>query len=279
MESKELALLKKIRIQTGRKLNTLFMGEYHSAFKGYGLELNSVREYQYGDDVRNIEWNVSARLNHLFIKEFVEERELSVVIMVDMSGSIEFGSRRSKMEVMLEVVTLFLYLAQMNNDRISVLLFTDRVEKFIRPRKGRKFILKVLDEILKFRPSGRGTRISEGVDFLRRVLKKRSVIFVISDFMDSMDDHILKLRLISRKHDLIPVQISDPAEKEMKLTGLVEFLDLETGNVFLSDTVPGRSAYPVLAGFDSIHISTGEPIEKPLLKFFEKRNRAGRIAR
>ena len=244
MESREQALLKKIRILTRRKLNTLFMGEYHSAFKGFGLEIDSVREYRYGDDVRNVEWNVSARMNHLFIKEYVEERELSVVLMVDMSGSVEFGSGRSKWEVMMEVVTLFLYLAQMNNDRISVLLFTDRVEKFIRPRKGRKFVLKVLDEILKFRPAGRGTGIAQGIDFLRRVLRKRSVIMVISDFIDAKEDYLLKLRHLSRKHDIIPIQVSDPAEREMRLLGLVEFLDLETGRPFLSDVAPGAGNFP-----------------------------------
>ena len=149
MEREELALLKKIKILTGKKLNTLFVGEYHTAFKGQGLSFDSVREYQYGDSFRNVDWNVSARMNNLFIREYIEERELSVVLMVDISGSTEFGSKRSKRDVVLEVTTLLLYLAQMNNDRISVILFSDTIEKFIKPKKGGKFILKVLDEIIK----------------------------------------------------------------------------------------------------------------------------------
>jgi len=273
LETTELALIKKIKILTGKRLNTMFVGEYHSAFKGYGLEFENTREYQYGDDIRNIDWNVSARMKNLYIKEYIEERELSVVLMVDISGSTEFGSSRSKRDLMLEVITLFLYLAQMNNDRISVLLFSDRVEKFIRPRKGRKYILKVLDEIIRCEPEGRGTDISMGIDFLSRVLKKRSVVLILSDFLDTSNDYMLKLRLLARKHDIIPVQISDPLEKEMKLFGLTEFVDLETGKAFLSDAIPEQGKLPVLQEFGSISLDTSEPIDRPILKFFEKRNR------
>lgn len=273
MEAKELSLIKKIRLRTGKKLNTMFVGEYHSAFKGYGLSFDAVREYQYGDDVRNVDWNVSARMNHLFIKEYIEERELSVVLVVDVSGSTEFGSGASKREVILEVTTLLLNLAQINNDRISVLLFSDRVEKFIRPRKGRKFMLKVLDEILMTRPSSRRTDISLALDFVRRVLKKRSVVFVISDFLDDKGDFMLKMKLMHRKHDIIPVQVADPMEREMRFYGLAQFVDLETGKVFYSDTVPEKGGFQELAEFDHILLSTAEPIEIPLLKFFEKRNR------
>jgi uncharacterized protein (DUF58 family) len=265
------ALLKRIKLKTRHKLNTLFVGEYHSAFKGYGLAFDSVREYQYGDDVRNIDWNVSARMNHLFIKEYIEERELSVVLMVDLSASIEFGSVRSKRDVLLEMVTLLLYLAQMNNDRISVLLFTDIVEKFIKPKKGGRFILTVLDEITKHRPRRRKTDIGNAIDFLRRILKKRSVVFLISDFLD--DEYLLRLRLLRRNHDIIPVMISDPMEEEMRFFGLTEFVDLETGRVFLSDIVPERGNLPALREFDSIHLTTDDPIEMPILRFFEKRNR------
>ena len=217
MESQELALLKKIRLQPSRKLNTLFMGEYHSAFKGHGLSFDAVREYQYGDDVRSIDWNVSARMRHLFVKEYIEERELSVVLMIDMSGSTEFGSGQRKRDLILEVAALFLNLAQINNDRVSVCLFTDRIERFIRPKKGRKFILKVLDEILKCRPASRKTDISGAIDFIQRVLKKRSIVFIISDFLDPDDSFILKMKLLARKHDIIPVQVSDPLEKEVAL--------------------------------------------------------------
>lgn len=278
METGELGLLKKIRLQPGKKINTLFMGEYHSAFKGHGLSFDSVREYQYGDDVRNIDWNVSARMRNLYIKEYIEERELSVVIMIDMSGSTEFGSGRRKRDLVLEVAALFLNLAQINNDRVSACIFTDRVERFIRAKKGRKFVLKVLDEIVKFRPAGRETRISAAIDFVQRVLKKRSIVFIISDFLDPDDGFVLKMKLLARKHDIIPIQVSDPLEKEARFFGLTEFVDLETGKVFLSDAVPEKGNFPVLAEFNAISLSTTEPIEIPILKYFEKRNRT-RITR
>jgi uncharacterized protein (DUF58 family) len=272
LDSNELALFKRIKIKTRHKLNSLFVGEYHSAFKGYGLLFDSVREYQYGDDVKNIDWNVSARMNHLYIKQYIEERDLSIVLMVDLSASIEFGSVRKKKELLLELVTLFLYLAQMNNDRVAALLFTDEVEKFIAPKKGRKFIVSVISEVMKYKPRKRGTDISHAVDFLQRVLKKRSVIFVISDFLD--ENYLLKLRLLRKKHDIIPVVISDPLESKMKLFGLAEFMDIETGKTFLSDAIPEKSDLPVIPNIDSIYLSTDEPIEAPLLKFFEKRNRS-----
>jgi uncharacterized protein (DUF58 family) len=273
LDSQELGLLKKIRLQPGKKINTLFMGEYHSAFKGHGLSFDSVREYQYGDDIRSIDWNVSARMRNLFVKQYIEERELSVVLMIDMSGSTEFGSGRRKRDLILEVSALFLNLAQINNDRVSACIFTDRVERYIRAKKGRKFILKVLDEILKCRPQSRRTDISGAVDFIQRVLKKRSIIFIISDFLDPDDSFILKMKLLARKHDIIPIQVSDPLEKESRFFGLTEFVDLETGKVFLSDAVPEKGNFPALAEFNTIALSTMESIEIPILKFFEKRNR------
>lgn len=270
MTAVEPSLLKRIRIKTRQKLNTVFVGEYHSAFKGFGLSFDSVREYQYGDDIRNIDWNVSARLNQLFVKKYIEERELSVVLMIDLSASVDFGSARSKRDLVLDVVTLFLYLAQMNNDRISVLLFTTEVEKYITPRKGRKFILTILDEIINLKPAHRGTNIENAIDFLQRVLKKRSVVFLISDFLDT--GFVNKMKHLRKRHDLIPVVISDPMEKEMKIMGLTEFVDLETGKVFLSDSLPSKGMMPQLKEFDSIFLSTEEPIEIPILRFFEKRN-------
>jgi len=273
LDSQELGLLKKIRLQPGKKINTLFMGEYHSAFKGHGLSFDSVREYQYGDDIRSIDWNVSARMRNLFVKQYIEERELSVVLMIDMSGSTEFGSGRRKRDLILEVAALFLNLAQINNDRVSACIFTDRVERYIRAKKGRKFILKVLDEILKCRPQSRRTDISGAIDFIQRVLKKRSIIFIISDFLDPDDSFILKMKLLARKHDIIPIQVSDPLEKEARFFGLTEFVDLETGTVFFSDALPEKGNFPVLAEFNAIALSTMESIEIPILKFFEKRNR------
>ncbi len=274
MYSEERALLKRIRIKTRRRLNTLFVGEYHSAFKGHGLLFDSVREYQYGDDVRDIDWNVSARMDHLYIKKYAEERELSIVLMIDLSASMGFGSSRSKRELVLETATLLLYLAQMNNDRVTVLLFTDRVEKYIAPGKGRRFILQVLSEIVKYTPVSRGTDISSAVDFLRQVQRKRSVIFVISDFLD--EDFMLKLKLLRRRHDVIPVAVSDPLERGIRHYGLVEFVDLESGKTVLADVLPGADRMPAMNGLDAIRLSTDEPIETALLKFFEKRNRTQR---
>lgn len=275
MDSKEVALLRKIRVETGKKINTMFSGEYRSAFKGYGLSFDSVREYIPGDDVRSIDWNVSARMNHLYIKEYIEERELSIVLIVDVSASTLFGSGRSKRDVVLEFVTFMLHLAQMNNDRISVILFSDRIEKYLKPRKGRKFVLKVLDEILMIRPSGKGTDLPAALDFFQQVTRKRGIVFVVSDFLTgSHDEVMLKMKILARRHDIIPVQVSDPMEKNMKVSGLAEFIDLETGENFLSDSIYENSRLPDTAGFETIKLSTDEQIEVPLLKFFTKRNRA-----
>ena len=275
MDSREIALLKKIRLETGKKINTMFAGEYRSAFRGYGLSFDSVREYIPGDEVRRIDWNVSARMNHLFIKEYIEERELSIVFMVDLSGSTDFGISRKKREVILEFLTMMLYLANMNNDRVSVILFSDKVEKFIRPGKGRKYVLKVLDEVIKCSPVSRGTDISAAADFMQRVIKKRSIVFVISDFIDTKGNYLLRLRLMSKKHDIIPVQVYDPLEQGMNLLGLTEYLDLESGKTFLSESIPSRIKLPDTGEFNSIKLRTDEQIEIPILKFFSKRIKAG----
>jgi uncharacterized protein (DUF58 family) len=275
LEENELSLLKKIKILTGKKLNSTFVGEYHTAFKGMGLEFESVREYQFGDDVKSIDWNVSARMNHLYIKEYIEERELSIVLMLDISGSLDFGNTKSKSNIMMEVATLFLYLAQMNNDSISVLMFSDKVEKFIKPKKGRKFILKILDEIIKYKPESKKTDISNALDFVSKVQKKRSVIFLLSDFLDEKrEDFILKMKLLLKKHDIVPIQIFDPLEKKLNFFGLTEFIDLETGESFLTDSIPENSNFNLLNEFNSIQLNTEEPIEIPILKFFEKRNKS-----
>lgn len=274
MDSKEAALLRKIRLETGKKINTMFAGEYRSAFKGYGLSFDSVREYIPGDDIRSIDWNVSARMNHLYVKEYIEERELSVVLLVDISASTLFGSGRSKRDIVLEFVTFMLHLAQMNNDRISVILFSDRVERYLKPKKGRKFVLKVLDEIIKTKPAGRKTDLIGALDFFQQVTKKRSILFVISDFLSgSHDDVMLKMKILARRHDVIPVQVSDPMEKKMKIFGLAEFSDLETGESFLSDSIQETIGLPETSGLETVKLSTDEQIELPLLKFFTKRNR------
>ncbi len=265
-------IIRKIRLKTRRRLNTLFVGEYHSAFRGYGLLFDTVREYQYGDDVRSIDWNVSARMNHLYMKQYVEERELSVVLAVDLSASLLYGTGRSKRDALMETASLLLYLAQVNNDRVSVLLFTDRVEKYLPPRKGKTFINSSLDAMLNHRPSGVATDISAAVDFLRRVLKKRSVVFVLSDFLDR--DFLPKLKLLGKKHDVIPVIVTDPRERETDLFGLAEYVDLETGEEVITESFPGPTLYPLNNDTNAIRISTEGPTAVPLLKFFERRNRS-----
>lgn len=271
MDSRELAVLKKIHIETGRKIDTLFSGNYRSAFRGQGIAFESVREYMPGDDVRSIDWNVSARMNHLFVKEYSEERELSVMLMVDLSGSADFGSSSTKRETILEFTAMMLHLVQMNNDRVSLVLFTDRVEKFLRPRKGRRFVLKVLDEIMNLRTGGRGTDISLAADFASRMMKKRSIVFVVSDFMDSAEEYMPRLKHMGERHDVICVHVSDPFEKRFPFSGLVECLDLETGKVYLSDSLPVEQKLSGTAPFDTIHLSSGEAVEVPLLRFFENR--------
>ena len=274
MDSKETALLKKIKLHISKKINTSLSGEYKSAFRGYGLSFDTVREYIPGDDVRSIDWNVSARMNHLFIKKYIEERELSIVFMVDISGSTDFGVERKKLDVILEFLTMMLYLANMNNDRVSVILFSDRVEKFIKPSKGRKFVLRVLDEVIKYKRSSRTTNISVAADFMQRVIKKRSIVFVVSDFLDS-ENYLLKLRLMSKKHDVIPVHVYDPLEYEVNLLGLTEYLDLETGKTFLTESIPARIKLPDTGEFSSIKLRGDAPIEVPILNFFSKRIKAG----
>lgn len=273
METREFAILKKLRLETGKKIDTNFSGTYRSAFKGYGLLFESVREYISGDDVRNIDWNVSARMNHLYVREYVEERELSVVLMVDVSASSYFGTGRTKSDVILEFVTLILYLIQMNNDRVSILLFSSRVEKFLKPKKGRKFVLKVLDEIINTVPQEKGTDISLAVDYLSRVIKKRSIVFVVSDFMDNKSDYINRLKILSRKHDIIPVQVFDPMEKGMFLPGLTELYDLESGESFYSDLSDNKCDLTDTGFPGTIRLSTAEPVEVEVLNFFEKRKK------
>lgn len=262
-------LFKKIKLSVSKKINTRFAGQYRSAFKGNGLQFENVREYQYGDEVKTIDWNVSARMNHLYVKEYMEERELNIVLMIDISGSMEYGGGKTKNEILLEVATVLLFLAQYNNDRISVLLFTDKVEYYFTPKKGRKYVLKVLNDIMTMKPKSRKTDISAAVDFCSNMLKKRSVIFILSDFID--ENYGIKLKRLKRLHDVIPVKITDPSEKKFRFFGLTQFTDMETGQTFYST----KSSFlkDEIWGFDILELSTVEPVENSILKFFETRNR------
>ncbi len=264
------SLLDKIKIETRKKLNTEFIGNYKSAFKGNGILFDSVREYEYGDDIKAIDWNVSARMDKLYIKEYVEERELNIVLMIDMSNSMNFGGERNKKEVLLEAVTLFLYLAQHNNDSITVVIFTDKAEVFFKPKKGRKFVLKTLNDIISYLPASRKTDIGKAVEFVQRTVKKRSIIFVLSDFLD--EDYLLKLKRLRRKHDVIPVRIADDLENNFSFFGLTQFFDMESNEVVYAESIPVLDVNK-LQGFDMINLSTSETIENAVMKYFAKRKK------
>src|SRR6266545_2398620 len=210
-------------------------GEYRSVFKGTGIAFEEVREYQPGDDIRAIDWNVTARMGHPFIKRFVEERELTVVLLIDCSGSNQFGTRlQQKREVAAELAAVLAFSAISNNDRVGLVGFTDKVERFVPPRKGTRHVLRLIRDVLFFQPQGRRTSIREGLDYVNRVLHRRAIIFLMSDFLDSGYERAFKHT--GRRHDLIAVPIADPREEELPAVGLVQLEDAETGAHFLLDT-------------------------------------------
>lgn len=287
MEAKEL--LKKVRrieIKTRLLSNQIFAGEYHSAFKGKGMTFSEVREYQYGDDIRNIDWNVTARFNHPYIKIFEEERELTVMLLIDMSGSANFGTvKQLKRELIAELAAVLSFSASFNNDKIGAILFTERVEKFIPPKKGRKHILRIISEVLNFEPQSQKTNIGEALRYFTNAIKKKSTAFVISDFMDNSFENALKIS--SRKHDVVALKIYDPREKELNAMGMVNFMDPETHRIRLVDTsIPSVrkqfsewyihhtatlkqlfSRYKI----DSLYLSTEGEYVKPLIQLFKMR--------
>jgi uncharacterized protein (DUF58 family) len=226
-------LIKKIRrieIVTARQAQNQLAGAYHSVFKGLGMAFSEVRQYQPGDDVRLIDWNVTARMQEPYIKLFVEEREMTVMLLVDASGSGQFGSReQAKREVAAEIAALLAFSAIKNNDRIGLVIFTDRIEKFVPPKKGRKHVLALITEILSFQPRSRGTDLRAGLEFLGKVARRRSVAFLVSDFIVDGGVPEKALRIAQRKHDLVPVTITDPMEEDLPDVGYVYFEDVETG--------------------------------------------------
>ncbi len=282
-------ILKKVRqieIRTGRLVNDVFAGEYESIFKGRGMEFHEVREYTPGDDIRSIDWNVTARAGHPYVKKFIEERELTVIIMADISGSGSFGTRnKMKVELMAEIGAVLSFSAIKNNDKIGLLLFTDKVEKFIPPKKGRPHVLRVIKELLYFKPESKKTSINSALEYMGKVLKKRSVIFLISDFMDSNYERLLGI--LNKRHDIIGISISDPREKDLTDIGLVKFEDAETGEVLFLDTgddllkkeltkrrssfIGTRNKAFKSMGLDSIEIATDKPYIEPLVLFFKAR--------
>jgi len=283
-----LEKVRRIEIQSRRLVTDALAGEYHSIFKGRGMEFSEVREYQFGDDVRTIDWNVTSRSGQLHVKKFTEERELTVLLVLDASGSSDFGTRSHfKREVAAEIGALLAFSAIKNNDRVGAVVFTDDVEMYIPPRKGRGHVLRVIRDLLYFEPKGKGTDVARACEYLNRITRKRAVVFLLSDFIDSRFEK--PLRIAARKHDLISIFISDPTESEIPSVGLVELEDAETGRTLLVDTsdrasmthyrdaveARRKTQQDALTGMgvDLIDVRTDVPYDRPLLRFFERRAR------
>jgi uncharacterized protein (DUF58 family) len=294
MIPKELAKkIRTIQIYTTKVVNDVLAGEYVSVFKGHGMEFDEVREYQVGDDVRSIDWNVTARAGKPFIKKFREERELTVIFLVDLSASGSFGSvKQTKNELAAEVCALLAFAAIKNNDKVGLIAFTDQVEMFIPPGKGVRHVLRVIREILTFRPRRTRTDIARALDYLGRVQSRKAVVFLISDFQ--ADAFEKPLRVLGRRHDLIAVSISDSRESLLPDAGLIELEDAETGEIVLIDTTSRevRKRYESLSferarafgemlrsmGIDQIHMETGRAYIRDMMAFFKSRERRRRYA-
>jgi uncharacterized protein (DUF58 family) len=287
METTELLKrVRKIEIKTRGLSQHIFAGQYHSMFKGRGMAFSEVREYQYGDDIRNIDWNVTARFNHPYVKIFEEERELTVILLVDVSGSREFGSAfRTKKNLITEVSAVLSFSAIQNNDKIGVIFFSDKIEKFIVPRKGRQHALRIIRELIDFQPSSRGTDIAGALEYFTNAIKKRSIAFLISDFMGREFEQAL--RIAARKHDIIAMKVFDEREVELPDVGLLNVKDAESGEMMWLDTtsLSVRRAYQehweksrrenkeVMKrnGVDIVEFRTDEDYVKPLIQFFKSR--------
>lgn len=243
METSELLKkVRKIEIKTRGLSRNIFAGEYHSAFKGRGMAFSEVREYQFGDDIRNIDWNVTARYSHPYVKVYEEERELTVMLLIDVSGSREFGtSEKFKKNVITEMAAVLAFSAMQNNDKIGVIFFSDTIEKFIPPKKGKSHVLRIIAELIAFEPQNRGTNIPETLRYLTNALKKRSTAFVISDFMDDRADLELALQIANKKHDVVALKVYDERETELPPIGLVKLKDAETGDYIVVDSSSAKT--------------------------------------
>ncbi len=282
-------LLKKVRtieIKTRGLSRNIFAGEYHSAFKGRGMAFSEVREYQYGDDIRNIDWNVTARFSHPYVKIFEEERELTVMLLVDVSGSSIFGTRNMlKKNMITEISAVLAFSAIQNSDKIGVIFFSDKVEKFIPPKKGRKHILHIIRELINFTPDSKQTNLSESLRYLTNAIKKRCTAFLLSDFIsDNFED---ALKIANNKHDLVALRIYDKGETKLPPVGLLRLKDAESGKEMWVDTLSGkvRNKYEKWwqdqntkvnetfkrSGVDFVSINTEEDYVKPIIKLFKKR--------
>jgi len=287
VETKELLKkVRKIEIKTRGLSRQIFAGEYHSAFKGRGMTFSEVREYQYGDDIRSIDWNVTARFNHPYVKMFEEERELTVMLLIDVSASGSFGTdQQLKRELITEISAVLSFSAIENNDKIGVIMFSDRVEKFIPPQKGRKHILRIIRELIEFQPVSKGTDISESLRFLTNAIKKRCTAFVISDFRDK--GYARSLQVANNKHDVAALHVYDRRETELPVVGLIRMKDAESGRERWIDTTSRklRDSYALKwdshqemmreiftrAGVDHVSLLTGTDYVKPLMRLFKQR--------
>jgi len=281
-----LRKIRRIEIFTRRIVNDLFSGEYHSVFKGQGMEFDEVREYQPGDDVRSIDWNVTARMGAPFIKRFTEERELIVMFLLDVSASGRFGTdEKTKIETAAEICATLAFSAIQNNDKVGAIMFSEDVEQYIPPDKGRRHVLHVIRNVLFHRPEGRGTDLRAGLDYLHRVIKRRAIVFVLSDFMS--DSFERSLGMAAKRHDVIAIKITDPREKQIPAGGLMRLWDQERGVEELIDLGNRRNRerfQTVVAseeaalqelfrrhGVDAIEIDTTRDFAKPLTMFFRAR--------
>jgi uncharacterized protein (DUF58 family) len=282
--------IRRIEIRTRHKVEDLFAGSYLSVFKGRGIEFDEVRPYQSGDDVRAVDWNVTARMGELYIKRFVEERELTVLLMVDVSGSQDFGSvGRFKREAVAEMAALLAFAASRNNDKVGLLLFTDRVEKYYPPRKNRRHILRLVRELLTFQPVGRGTDLKAALDYSNRMLKRRGIVFLLSDFQADPQTYRKALNVAGRRHDLVAIDLRDPLEKNIAPIGLMVLEDAETGELTEIDTADpawrktfsarqeqmDTAIRQVLNGakVDRIDLATPDDFVNALTRFFKNRMR------
>ncbi|MCF8229088.1 MAG: DUF58 domain-containing protein [Bacteroidales bacterium] len=287
MEAKEIfKKVRQIEIKTRGLSNQIFSGHYHSVFKGRGMAFSEVREYMYGDDIRNIDWNVTARFNHPYVKIFEEERELTVMLMVDVSGSNEFGTKKQlKEELITEISAVLAFSAIQNNDKVGVIFFSDKIEKFIPPNKGTKHILRIIRELIDFKPEHRETDIAGALRFLTNAIKKRCIAFLISDFINTgFEDAV---QIASRKHDLIGLRIYDRRETEMPAIGMIRVKNAETGKSMWIDTsdkklrnifrqkIQEHGFYLknvfLKSGIDHASIATDQDYVKPLVNLFKKR--------
>ena len=285
------SLLKKVRqieIKTKGLSNHIFAGEYHTAFKGKGMAFSEVREYQTGDDIRTIDWNVTARYNTPFVKIFEEEREITVMMLIDVSGSGNFGtSKQSKRELATEISAILAFSAIKNNDKVGVIFFTDKIEQFIPPKKGKSHILRIIREVLAFKPSRKKTDISVALEYFNSVIKRRSICFILSDFMSSSFHRPLKIA--SKKHDLVGIRIYDKRENHLPNVGLVPMQDAENEELIFVDTsnkkvrldfkknrlkkIEAVTKSLPASGVDLINITTGTDYVKPLINFFKNRSK------